>query len=102
MQPECARQVWYRLTYRSAWNATHRDGDGTHEYLAIKTVEEAEAIAKAAPARAGSLETSSKAKARQKNQNATRLFEEFRPRKRRAKRKIPALTFRGYRFTLRK
>jgi hypothetical protein len=38
----------YRLTYRPAWNATHRDGDGTHEYLAIKTVEEAEAIATAA------------------------------------------------------
>jgi hypothetical protein len=24
----------YRLTYRSAWNATRRDGDGTHDYLA--------------------------------------------------------------------
>jgi hypothetical protein len=41
----------YRITYRPAWNATHRDGDGTHEYLAIKTVEEAEAIARAARVR---------------------------------------------------
>ena len=39
---------WYRLTYRSAWNATRRDGDRTHEYLAIKTVEEVAAIARAA------------------------------------------------------
>jgi hypothetical protein len=39
---------WYRLTYRPAWNATSRDGDGTHEYIAIETVEEAEARAKAA------------------------------------------------------
>ena len=31
----------YRLTYRPAWDATRRDGDGTHDYLAIKTVEEA-------------------------------------------------------------
>jgi hypothetical protein len=38
----------YRVTYRPAWNATRRDGDGTHEYLAIKTVKEAEVIAKAA------------------------------------------------------
>jgi hypothetical protein len=43
---------WYRLTYRSAWNASRRDDDGTHEYLALKTVEEAEAIAKAARRRA--------------------------------------------------
>ena len=41
----------YRLTYRPAWNATHRDVDGTHEYLTIKAVEEAEAIAGAARAR---------------------------------------------------
>jgi hypothetical protein len=39
---------WYRLTYRPACNASRRDGDGTHEYLAIKTVEEAAAIAMAA------------------------------------------------------
>jgi hypothetical protein len=41
----------YRITFRPAWNATHRDGDGTHEYLTIKTVEEAEAIARAARVR---------------------------------------------------
>jgi hypothetical protein len=39
---------WYRLTYRAAWNATRRDGDGTHEYLKIKTIEEGQAIAKRA------------------------------------------------------
>jgi hypothetical protein len=39
---------WYRLTYRPAWNATRRDGDGTHDYLKIKTIEDAEAIAAAA------------------------------------------------------
>jgi hypothetical protein len=38
----------YRLTYRPAWNATRHDGDGTHEYLTIKTVEDAAIIAKAA------------------------------------------------------
>ena len=38
----------YRLTYRPAWNATRRDDDGTHDYLAITTVEEAEAIARRA------------------------------------------------------
>jgi hypothetical protein len=64
---------WYRLTYRSAWNATHRDGDGTHEYLAIKTVEEAEAITKAARRRADHRNVE-RAKARQKNQNATLTF----------------------------
>jgi hypothetical protein len=41
----------YRLTYRPAWNANRRDEDGTHEYLAIKTNEEAEAVARAARAR---------------------------------------------------
>jgi hypothetical protein len=35
----------YRLTFRPAWNAGRADGDGTHEYLKIKTVEEAEEIA---------------------------------------------------------
>lgn len=38
----------YRLTFRPAWNANRQDGDGTHEYLKIETVEQAEAIAKAA------------------------------------------------------
>jgi hypothetical protein len=38
----------YRITYRPAWDATRRDGDGTHNYLVIKTVEEAEAIARRA------------------------------------------------------
>jgi hypothetical protein len=38
----------YRLTYRPAWNAGRKDGDGTHEYLKIKTDEQAEAIAAAA------------------------------------------------------
>lgn len=41
----------YRLTFRPAWDAAKRDGDGTHEYLAIKTVAQAETIAKAARAR---------------------------------------------------
>ena len=57
---------WYRLTYRPAWNATRRDRDGTHEYLAIKTVEEAEAIAKTARRRADPRNVE-RAKARQKN-----------------------------------
>jgi hypothetical protein len=38
----------YRIAYRQAWNATRRDEDGTHEYLAIKTIEQAEVIARAA------------------------------------------------------
>jgi hypothetical protein len=42
----------YRLTFRPAWNSGSADADGTHEYLKIKTDEEAETIA--AAARAGS------------------------------------------------
>ena len=30
----------YRLRYRPAWDAKRRDGDGTHDYLAITAVEE--------------------------------------------------------------
>ena len=56
----------YRLTYRPAWNATRRDGDGTHEYLAIKTVEEAAAIAMAARRNCDPRNVE-RAKARQKN-----------------------------------
>jgi hypothetical protein len=56
----------YRLTYRPAWNATRRDGDGTHEYLAIKTVEEGEAIARRARSSADPHNVEW-AKARQKN-----------------------------------
>jgi hypothetical protein len=69
---------WYRLTYRPAWNATRRDGDGTHEYMAIKTVEEAAAIAKAARSRADPRNIE-RAKARQKNQNATLTFRAISP-----------------------
>jgi hypothetical protein len=57
---------WYRLTYRSAWNATRRDEDGTHEYLAIKAVEEAEAIARRARSSADPRNVE-RAKVRQKN-----------------------------------
>jgi hypothetical protein len=56
---------WYRLTYRAAWNATLRDGDGTHEYLRIKTVEEAKAIARRARSGADPRNVE-RAKARQK------------------------------------
>jgi hypothetical protein len=56
----------YRLTYRPAWDATRRDGDGTHDYLAITTVEEAEAIAKTARRHADPRNVE-RAKARQKN-----------------------------------
>ena len=38
----------YRLTYLTAHDAGSADATGTHEYLKIKTVEEAEAVAKAA------------------------------------------------------
>jgi hypothetical protein len=38
----------YRLTYLTAHDAGRADATGTHEYLKIKTLEEAEAIAKAA------------------------------------------------------
>jgi hypothetical protein len=61
----------YRLTYRPAWNANfrvdpHGDVGGTHEHLAIKTVEEAEAIAKAAR-RGADPRNVERAKAHQKN-----------------------------------
>jgi hypothetical protein len=56
----------YRLTYRSAWNATRRDEDGTHEYSGIKTVEEAKAIARAAR-RGADPRNVKRARARQKN-----------------------------------
>jgi hypothetical protein len=42
----------YRLTYLPAWNAGPKEGTGTHDYLKIKTDEEAET--KAAAARRGS------------------------------------------------
>ncbi len=35
----------YRLTYRPAYNAGPKDGDGTHEYLKITSNEQAECIA---------------------------------------------------------
>jgi hypothetical protein len=35
----------YRLTYLPAWDAGPKDGTGTHDYLKIKTDDEAEAIA---------------------------------------------------------
>jgi hypothetical protein len=35
----------YRLTYRPAWNATRRDGDGTHEYLALAPQSDSRALA---------------------------------------------------------
>jgi len=38
----------YRLTYRPTWNATKKDGDGTHEYIKITTIEQAEGIASCA------------------------------------------------------
>jgi hypothetical protein len=38
----------YRLTYLTAWNAGRADGTGTHEYLKIETVKEAEETAKRA------------------------------------------------------
>ena len=56
----------YRITYRPAWDATRRDGDGTHDYLAIKTVEEAEAVARRARSSADPRNVE-RAKARQKN-----------------------------------
>jgi hypothetical protein len=62
----------YRLTYRRAWNDDpRRDANselpgGTHEYLAIKTIEEAEAIAKAAR-RGADPRNVERAKAHQKN-----------------------------------
>ena len=55
----------YRITYRPVWNATRRDGDGTHDYLAIKTVEEAEAVARRARSSAA-LRNIERAKAAQK------------------------------------
>jgi hypothetical protein len=39
----------YRLTFRPSWDAGRADGDGTHEYLSIKTDEEA--VGRAAHAR---------------------------------------------------
>jgi hypothetical protein len=36
----------YRLTFIRAWNAGRTDETGTHEYLRVKTVAEAEEIAK--------------------------------------------------------
>jgi hypothetical protein len=56
----------YRITYRPAWDATRRDGDGTHDYLAIKTVEEAEAVARRARSSADPRNVE-RAKARKKN-----------------------------------
>jgi hypothetical protein len=38
----------YRLTYVGAWNAGKADATGTHEYLRIKTVEDAERIGRTA------------------------------------------------------
>jgi hypothetical protein len=70
---------WYRLTYRAAWNATLRDGDGTHEYLRIKTAEEAKAIARRARSGADPRNVErAKARAR-KFQNATLTFRAISP-----------------------
>lgn len=56
----------YRLTYRPTWNAGPKEGDGTHEYLTIKSREVAEAIAATARRRANPRNVD-----RGKKQNAT-------------------------------
>ena len=90
---------WYRLTYRSAWNATHRDGDGTTNIWRSRRSKRPRPSRRL---RAAALitATSSGRRRAKKIKTPPSHFEEFRPRKRRAKRKIPALTFRGYRLTL--
>ena len=61
------RASTYRLTFRHAKGA---EGDGTHEYLKIKTIEEAEAIAKQARQEAD-FRSRSLGRARARKQNAS-------------------------------
>jgi hypothetical protein len=42
---EFRRPSLYRLTYRPAYNAGKHDGNGTHEWQRIETMEQAEALA---------------------------------------------------------
>jgi hypothetical protein len=80
-------------------DATRRDGDGTHDYLAIKTVEQAEAIAKTARRHADPPTSSGRRRSR-KIQNATLTFRAISPSEKEVNREISALTFRWYRLTL--
>jgi hypothetical protein len=64
----------YRLTYTAAWDAVKVAPTGTHEYLRIATLAEAEAIAKAARKGADVRNVE-----RGKKQNATPQIEEISP-----------------------